>query len=91
METIWKETLLPLAKLPHVAAIRIRGSIAAVEVNAPGGYLADVSRRLRLTCLNHGVLLRPLGNLLYTMPPFCTSQESLKKIAAAMTDAVKSL
>ena len=37
------------------------------------------------------MLLRPLGNVLYTLPPYCTSRESLERIAAAMTDAAQSL
>ena len=49
------------------------GAIAAAELKVPGGYLADVGRRLRMSCLEQGVLLRPLGSVLYAMPPFCTS------------------
>jgi adenosylmethionine-8-amino-7-oxononanoate aminotransferase len=62
-----------------------------VELKAEGGYLADVGRQLRRHCLEHGVLLRPLGSVLYAMPPFCTSENSLKQIADAMVGAVNSL
>ena len=68
--------------------VRIRGSIAAIEIDAERGYLADVGRTMRLRCLEMGVFLRPLGNVLYAMPPFCTSNESLARIAGAMTRAV---
>ena len=70
---------------------RVCGTIAAIELNVPGGYLADVGRQLRQQCLVHGVLLRPLGSVLYAMPPFCTSVVSLEQIAEAMLQAVKSL
>ena len=35
------------------------------------------------------MLLRPLGNVLYAMPPLGTSSESLRRIAEAMTAAVR--
>ena len=53
-----------------------------------GGYLADVGRRMRAACIDRGVLLRPLGNVLYAMPPLCTSDESLDRIVAAMRAAI---
>jgi len=68
--------------------VRVRGSIAAVEVHAPGGYLADASQRMRQACLERGVLLRPLGNVLYALPPYGTARESMEQIVAAMEDAI---
>jgi adenosylmethionine---8-amino-7-oxononanoate aminotransferase len=91
MEAFWNEALEPLRGHPHVRDVRICGTIAAVEVNAPGGYLAAVGRHLRNRCLERGVLARPLGCVLYAMPPFCTSQASLERIAGALTEAVESL
>jgi adenosylmethionine-8-amino-7-oxononanoate aminotransferase len=91
IEAFWKEALAPLAGHPRVEDVRVKGSIAAVEVEAPGGYLADVGRQLRRHCLERGVLLRPLGNVLYAMPPLGTSPDSLEQIAAAMTSAVRAL
>jgi adenosylmethionine-8-amino-7-oxononanoate aminotransferase len=91
MENFWKEALEPLRSHPRVRDVRIHGTIAAVEVNAPGGYLATVSRHMRHCCLDHGVLVRPLGSVLYAMPPFCTSPGSLEQIAHAMIRAVESL
>jgi adenosylmethionine-8-amino-7-oxononanoate aminotransferase len=72
-----------------VKDVRIRGSIAAVEIEASGGYLADVGKRMKQTCLDRGVFLRPLGNVLYAMPPYCTSTQSLQRIADAMIAAVQ--
>jgi adenosylmethionine-8-amino-7-oxononanoate aminotransferase len=91
MESFWNESLRPLRGRSNVRDVRVRGTIAAVEVEAPGGYLAGVGRQLREHCLAEGVLARPLGSVLYTMPPFCTSEESLGRIARAMIGAVESL
>jgi adenosylmethionine-8-amino-7-oxononanoate transaminase len=89
MERFWKESLTALQEEPRVKDVRIRGSIAAVELNVEGGYLADIGREMRLAALEMGVLLRPLGSVLYAMPPYCTSRESLERIAEAMRSAVK--
>ena len=73
------------------ADLRVCGTIAAVELDVPGGYLADVGRQLRGTCLERGVLLRPLGSVLYAMPPLCTSDASLERIAQALFAAVQGI
>jgi adenosylmethionine-8-amino-7-oxononanoate aminotransferase len=88
MEAFWKRALASLQDNAQVEDVRVRGSIAAIELKGEHGYLADVGRQLRRTCLAEGVLLRPLGNVLYTLPPLGTGQESLEKIAAAMIRAV---
>ena len=89
MEAFWARALAPLRDHPRVRDVRIRGTIAAVELDVPGGYLADVGRQLRRHCLERGVLLRPLGNVLYALPPFWTSYASLEQIADAMLGAVR--
>jgi adenosylmethionine-8-amino-7-oxononanoate aminotransferase len=90
LEAFWREALAPLQELPRVRDMRVRGSIAAVELAVEGGYLADVGRRLRQVCLEAGVLIRPLGNVLYAMPPFGTRPESLQQMGDAMRRAVLS-
>ncbi len=87
-EKFWTQSLGPLGDHPRVKDVRIRGSIAAIEIDADGGYLAQVGDRMRRTCLEMGVFLRPLGSVLYAMPPYCTSAESLKQIADAMKAAL---
>jgi adenosylmethionine-8-amino-7-oxononanoate aminotransferase len=88
IEAFWREHLTPLRDLPRVKDVRVRGSIAAVELDVAGGYLATVGRDLRRRCLEQGVLLRPLGNVLYALPPLGTPVESLRRIADAVAAAV---
>lgn len=82
--SFWEAELGPLRDHPRVADVRICGSIAAVEVRAEGGYLAAEAERWKSLAIDHGVLLRPLGNVIYAMPPLVASSESLAKIAVAM-------
>jgi adenosylmethionine-8-amino-7-oxononanoate aminotransferase len=88
LEAFWQKTLRPLEDQAHVKEVRVRGSLAAVELNGTQGYLAEVGRRLRRTCLAEGVLLRPLGNVLYALPPLGIAHSSLERIATAMIRAV---
>ncbi|MGL6094811.1 MAG: adenosylmethionine--8-amino-7-oxononanoate transaminase, partial [Fimbriiglobus sp.] len=78
------EELAPLRGRPGIADVRGCGSIVAVEVNVPGGYLAAAADRWKATALERGVFLRPLGNVMYAMPPLGTSDDSLRQIAAAI-------
>jgi adenosylmethionine-8-amino-7-oxononanoate aminotransferase len=87
MERFWTQALEPLRDHAKIKEIRIRGSIAAVETRGQDGYLAEAVARMRRTCLSQGVLLRPLGNVLYALPPLGISQKSLEQVAAAMIRA----
>ena len=75
-----------LAGHPRVADLRQLGGIVAYDLvsDEPPGYLSDLTPRLRATAIEHGVLLRPLGNVVYAMPPACTSEEECDAIAACM-------
>jgi adenosylmethionine-8-amino-7-oxononanoate aminotransferase len=89
MQAYWQQVLTELAELPQVREVRICGSIAAVEMaEQASGYLAEIGQRMRRSCLEDGVLLRPLGSVLYAMPPLRTRRESLEKISKAMIRAV---
>ncbi len=69
--------LAPLANHPHVADVRQTGMIAAVELvrdkATREAYPTAERRGLRVYRhgLERGAVLRPLGNVVYFMPPFC--------------------
>ena len=60
---------------------RQTGIIAALELRAPdAGYFAELGPKLAAFYLERNVLLRPLGNIVYTMPPYCTGAAELDRI-----------
>ncbi|MCA1979307.1 MAG: adenosylmethionine--8-amino-7-oxononanoate transaminase [Thiobacillus sp.] len=64
----------PLASHPRVAAFRQRGMIWAFDVrDAPPGFARDFARNAQ----HAGVLLRPIGNTVYFMPPYVTGDEEM--------------
>lgn len=75
--------LAPLADHPHVAEVRQTGMIAAVELVADKAagtpFPATERRGLRvyLHGLAHGALLRPLGDVVYFMPPYCIAPDEI--------------
>jgi len=84
--------LAPLADHPHVAEVRQTGLIAAVELVADKAarapFPAGERRGLRayLHALEHGVLLRPLGDVIYFMPPYVITPDEIDhmvRVAAA--------
>jgi adenosylmethionine-8-amino-7-oxononanoate aminotransferase len=84
LETQLQSGLEPLRRLPLVGDVRVIGGVGAIElVSDPitkdaGGYLDDVGPRLAAAFLERGLLLRPLGNVLYFMPPYVITEEETK-------------
>ncbi|KMS56850.1 adenosylmethionine--8-amino-7-oxononanoate transaminase [Sphingobium cupriresistens] len=77
-----------LARHPAFANPRQLGTIAAIDlVAADAGYLSDLAPRLRAFFLGHGLLLRPLGNTIYLMPPYCLDEDQLDHIFTAIAAA----
>ncbi len=48
-------------------------------------YLNTVADTIKERCVDHGILLRPLGNVLYLMPPYCTSSDQLAAMYEKMS------
>lgn len=72
--------------------VRQQGTITALDlVVRDTGYLADAGPKLYAYCLERGVLLRPLGNTIYVMPPYCTTGPELDLVYGAITDAADAL
>jgi adenosylmethionine-8-amino-7-oxononanoate aminotransferase len=72
----------------RLSNVRQLGTISAFEVGGAGGYLDDIALSLRARLLSHGVLLRPLGNTIYVMPPYCTTEDQLRFVYAALAGAI---
>ncbi|HEV2599429.1 adenosylmethionine--8-amino-7-oxononanoate transaminase [Sphingopyxis sp.] len=70
---------------PRAQNPRRLGTIAAFDIVASdAGYLSNLAPRLIAFYRDHGVLLRPLGNTLYVMPPYCITAEELGQLWSAI-------
>ena len=72
--------------------VRRTGTITALDLKVrDGGYLAGVGPKLQDFFTRRNLLLRPLGNTIYVMPPYCVSSADLDKVYAAIADAADAL
>jgi adenosylmethionine---8-amino-7-oxononanoate aminotransferase len=70
------------------AGVRQCGTITALDLKVDGeGYLASVAPQLSAFFIERGVLLRPLGNTIYVMPPYCVTGDELAVIYDAILAA----
>jgi adenosylmethionine-8-amino-7-oxononanoate aminotransferase len=70
--------LAALTAHPRVTNLRVTGTIAAMDfVTDQPGYLNQFSTVVRQKAVTQGLLLRPLGNVLYVMPPYCITEPEL--------------
>ncbi len=87
---VLQEILSPLAAIPRVKEVRCLGMIAAIELNdersADGVALPH---RIRKALLDNGILLRPLGNVIYLMPPLNTPVDDLRRVAGEVASAIR--
>lgn len=69
---------------PKVKKVRVCGSLLAFEfiddaASEAGSYKSETSMKLRDFFLAEGLNIRPLGPVVYLMPPYCITNEQLKK------------
>jgi adenosylmethionine-8-amino-7-oxononanoate aminotransferase len=75
--------LAPASVLSSVAEVRVLGAIGVIETHD-----ALAMDELQAVVLEHGVWIRPFGKLVYTMPPYISTDDDIVRITAAMVDAV---
>jgi adenosylmethionine-8-amino-7-oxononanoate aminotransferase len=92
LETLQRQQLDRFRDDSRFEDIRQTGTIAAMNLKvADPGYFAQIGPRLRASFRAADVLLRPLGNTVYVMPPYCVTGEDLETVyraIAAAADAV---
>jgi adenosylmethionine-8-amino-7-oxononanoate aminotransferase len=72
-------------------SVRQTGTITALDLKTPdAGYLAQIGPRLQASFREARVLLRPLGNTIYVLPPYCVRSEDLELVYDAIDAAATS-
>jgi adenosylmethionine-8-amino-7-oxononanoate aminotransferase len=75
-----------VAPLPAVAQVRQRGLMVGVELAPPADGLRW-GRRVCAAAVEHGVLLRPLGDVVIVMPPLTITADEVDRIVDTLVDA----
>lgn len=84
LEVAQATQLATLRGVRGVKAVRQIGTVGAVELDATPGYLSDIGRELAAYALQEGVLIRPLGNVAYCLPPYCTTDDEIASVYAVI-------
>ncbi|HEY4364972.1 MAG TPA: adenosylmethionine--8-amino-7-oxononanoate transaminase [Bryobacteraceae bacterium] len=76
LERWLRRGLEPLRARPGVADVRVIGGVGIVQLQSEQpGYFDEMGPRLSAEFVQRGLLLRPLGNVVYFMPPFAITEE----------------
>ncbi len=77
----------------RIKAIRQTGTIIAIEweTNEDTNYLSSLRNKLYLYFLEKGIVLRPLGNIIYILPPYVISDEDLNEVYGAIKMALNEI
>jgi adenosylmethionine-8-amino-7-oxononanoate aminotransferase len=86
-QSAWLEKL---SRFCHFDNGRVLGTIAALDIRTQGGggYMDGLAPELMAFFRERDVLLRPLGNTVYVMPPYCITDDQLDEVWNAIGEAV---
>ncbi len=89
------EAVTHLEQHPHVAEVRQTGMILAIEMiqdkasRTPYPWQERRGLRVYRHALEKGALLRPLGNVIYFMPPYVIEEEQIRQLALIATEGIE--
>jgi len=84
-----KRRLAYFSSHPDVLEVRQIGTVAAIELQVEdAGYFSTIKTRLYKFFLERGVLLRPLGHVIYVLPPYCVSSEDVNLVYDVIQEAM---
>ena len=87
---IHRERLAAIRKHPAVGDVRSIGSVAAIELRADdAGYTSHLRPKLYKFFIEAGVLLRPLGNIIYILPPYVISSDELNYVHDRIAESLE--
>jgi adenosylmethionine-8-amino-7-oxononanoate aminotransferase len=86
------ERLAQFRKLTQVGDARQVGTMGAIELRTDDtGYLSNMRTRLYKFFIDNGVLLRPLGNVVYVLPPYVITREELHSVYDVIQQAIETM
>ncbi|MGL2965197.1 adenosylmethionine--8-amino-7-oxononanoate transaminase [Flavobacterium sp. XGLA_31] len=79
-----------ISQHPKVKTTRVLGVIFALEIKTEGeeSYYGTMRNKLYNFFIENGVILRPVGNIVYILPPYVITDEQLEKVYRIVEQAV---
>jgi adenosylmethionine-8-amino-7-oxononanoate aminotransferase len=80
-------------KHPRVKTARVLGVIFALEITRDGAeeYYGGFRNRLYDFFISKGIVMRPVGNIVYILPPYIISDEQLTEVYAVVEEALEKI
>lgn len=76
-------------EVPMIEHLRYCGTIAAFNVKMDVKYGSTASVELREKLYRRGLLIRPLGNVIYLLPPYCITEEELRLTYSILAEEIQ--
>lgn len=82
-----------MAKHPKVTTTRVLGTIFALEVksDAAESYYGTMRNQLYAFFIDNGIIIRPVGNIVYILPPYIITDEQLNIIYETVEAALEKI
>lgn len=82
-----------IALHPKVVTTRVLGVIFALEIKTEGqaSYYGTLRNKLYDFFIENGIILRPVGNIVYILPPYVITDGQLQKIYEAVEKAIETI
>lgn len=76
---------------PKIKEIRVLGVIMAIELKTEeqAAYYGDLRNKLYAFFIHKGIILRPVGNIVYVLPPYIITNNELEKIYSTVVEAIE--
>ena len=75
-----------------VEGVRVKGTIFAFDIKVDStGYTSGIKDMLYNHFISQGVLLRPLGNVIYVLPPYCITDGELDKVYKSIISGLEKI
>jgi adenosylmethionine-8-amino-7-oxononanoate aminotransferase len=92
LEAQFRKRLDRLHGIPIVGDVRGIGAVAAIElITENAGYLDRIGPQLTRAFLDRGLLLRPLGNIVYFMPPYAITEDEVDWAFDMLEDVIRNV
>jgi len=90
IEACHRKVQSEFARSPAVKDCRVQGTILAVEYNSQeeSSYFNPIRDQLYDFFVGNDVLLRPLGNVAYVLPPYCITEEELNNVYSLIQETL---
>lgn len=91
IKQFYEKQVLKLKSFKNISNVRIKGTIIAFEIKneLDSNYLNPIRDKAYNFCLRKGLLIRPLGNTIYVLPPYIITDEELEKVFSILYEMIE--